>query len=201
MLVKEAPVWINPWCAEFFSENIKNTIRFSIISQQWDDTGSQNLSSRDKNVFILLLMTWWHKEPRHQQPWYWPGLEYSGFSTTRLMFHSITSRIINKKNINLTWFSYYLNINNQRTWTFRHFEGNFSKKNISSLSLAYAGIFTFKCKHIIPQIFLHIDTLIIELYVSLGAPDVHLTHWTLEDVTAISYLRFSNSTDSLEHFP
>ena len=46
-----------------------------------------------KEPFILhdqwLLMIWQRKEPRHQQPWWWPSCpEYSSFSTGSMMMSS-----------------------------------------------------------------------------------------------------------------
>ena len=37
------------------------------ILQLWRQGAVSSVSS-----IPWLLMTWWHKEPRHQQPWYWP---------------------------------------------------------------------------------------------------------------------------------
>ena len=62
------------WCTIFLEKN-KNISAFSITSRQWDGTGDWNLSSKETRNDLsmsLLLMTWYHKEPVHPQPWYWP---------------------------------------------------------------------------------------------------------------------------------
>ena len=60
---------------------IKNIFAFSITSEWLDDAGSEkSFLLEAKEPFILhcilsvprLLMTWWHKEPRHRLSWYWP---------------------------------------------------------------------------------------------------------------------------------
>ena len=48
---------------------------FSIISQHWDGADNWNPSLWNTGIcfksMTLMLMTWWCKEPGHQQPCYW----------------------------------------------------------------------------------------------------------------------------------
>ena len=66
---------INPCCAEFPSGSIKYICIFC-HSAHCEGTGSWNTymwKSRICWPITWLLMTWWHKELGHQQPWYWPS--------------------------------------------------------------------------------------------------------------------------------
>ena len=49
---------------------------FSIITQYWGGTGHWYPSSW-RTPGSLLLMSWWPKELRQKQPWYWPGPRFN----------------------------------------------------------------------------------------------------------------------------
>ena len=85
------PDGLNTKCGESLDD--KSTLS-CIISPHWFGTCYWNWCSRKTNPSAYLthivkiswlLMSWWHKEPGHQQAWYWPSsLEYSVASPGRV---------------------------------------------------------------------------------------------------------------------
>ena len=70
---------LNPLCIKIFLENIKLYLQFISFLH----TGTTQVAEIFPHVRQELtystwsiswaLMSWWHKEPGHQQPWYWPS--------------------------------------------------------------------------------------------------------------------------------
>ena len=72
------PQWVNLSHGEYFRENIKMYLHFLSFSNIAMVQVIEILPLGRQGSFYwaqsipLLLMTWCHKEPGHQKPWYWP---------------------------------------------------------------------------------------------------------------------------------
>ena len=82
------------FCAELFCGKHKNKFAFSFATLKWQGLLKYSLMEDDP-LIPCLLMTWWCKEPGHQQLWYWPiSPWYSSLSTWRVTcFHNVLNFI------------------------------------------------------------------------------------------------------------
>ena len=75
----------------FFFKKHKNIFAFSIISRHSNATGYWNSLTGKTKIFTLQArMAWWHKEPGHQQPWYWSSFLYFSLSNRSVNAQSNT---------------------------------------------------------------------------------------------------------------
>ena len=90
------------WMPESLAEEVQ-VIEILPCGKQWPTYLTWSIS--------LLLMAWWHKEPGHQQPWYWtsfPGIFQSQHPTGKLVLFwvllvLVTTHLMTYKQQAFTW--------------------------------------------------------------------------------------------------